>query len=60
MPVEAAPAEGEEGEAPPDTMESKIADYIKKVKQYDLDNAFSDDEITELEIKKKINDFHRD
>lgn len=41
-------------------MESKIADYIKKVKQYDLDNAFSDDEITELEIKKKINDFHRD
>lgn len=49
--VEDAPAEGGEGEGDVDSMGSKVADFKRKLKQYELDNAFSDDEIAELEIK---------
>lgn len=41
-------------------MASKVADFKKKLKQFELDNAFSDDEIVELEIKSKINNFNKE
>ena len=41
--------------AEPGTMAFKYADYKKKLKMYEYENALSDDDLQELEIKTKIN-----
>jgi hypothetical protein len=60
LPVaEEAPADGGDGEVEGDSLGAKVADFKRKLKQYELDNAFSDDEIAELDIKTKISNYHR-
>lgn len=48
-------AEGEA--AAPESMEQKMKVYQKMLERLSADNKDSDDEIKELEIKTKINDF---
>lgn len=56
-PKEDDPADKEpEGDpAEPGTMANKVADYLKKLAQFEAENALSDDDIQELDIKTRIN-----